>query len=142
MKHYLILVIVCMIFGCKGSTSNSTGNVESLLNELAIDSSKKEFIGREFAKLELEKFIKDSTSNLFNGKVLLETKDELITFAEPFLFKIYGKQNILKQRPYEIYLFNEYWIMMGTLPKGYVGGTFTIAVNRKTCEIIGITHGK
>jgi hypothetical protein len=32
--------------------------------------------------------------------------------------------------------------MMGTLPKGSLGGTFSIVVNRKTCEILGISHGK
>jgi hypothetical protein len=128
--------------GCK--KSQRTDNYLNDLVKIAEnnDSSKRVFIGSEYAKLELEGFLRDSTTNLFRGKVLINSKEELILFAEPLLFKIYGKENIVSERPYEIYLFGDNWIMMGTLPAGWLGGTFSIAINRKTCEVLGITHGK
>jgi len=65
-----------------------------------------------------------------------------ISVAEPILFSIYGKDNITKQRPYEIYFIDNYWVIAGTLPKGYLGGTFLIIIDSKDSEIIRITHGK
>jgi hypothetical protein len=141
MKQYCLFII--LIIGCKKPNSVSSVNVDTFNYKLAIaDSSSKEFIGKEFASLELKKFIEDSSYNVVNGIVLINTKDDLIQFAEPFLFKIYGQKEILDERPYEIYQFGDNWIMMGTLPKGSKGGTFSIVVNRKTCEILGISHGK
>lgn len=99
-------------------------------------------MGEINSKTQLDIFLKDSTTNLLNGKTLIADKQTLINITEPILFKIYGKENIIEQRPYEIYLFDDYWIMSGTIPQNMVGGTFTIALNKKTCKVIGITHGK
>ena len=136
------MMMVLFSFGCKKSQKtgyfiNDTVNITE-----RVDSTDIEFGGSEYARLELEGFLNDSTMNLFRGKVLINNKEELIAFAEPLLFKIYGKENIVSERPYEIYLFDDNWIMMGTLPEGWLGGTFSIAINRKTCEVLGITHGK
>jgi len=77
--------------------------------------------------------------------------------VEPILFQIFREKTIINERPYEAYLFDDYWVMMGTmkaLPPPVLlsngtqrvamqcGGTFTIVINRRTCEIIGITHGE
>ena len=58
------------------------------------------------------------------------------------LFSIYGKDNIIKQSPYEIYFIDNYWVIGGTLPKEYLGGTFLIIIDSRNCKIIRITHGK
>jgi hypothetical protein len=141
MKQYLLFII--FIIGCNKPNSVSSKNIDTLHYKLVIaDSANKEFIGKEFAELELKRFIEDSSYNVVNGVVLINTKNDLIQFAEPFLFKIYGQKEILDERPYEVHLFGDNWLMMGTLPKGSLGGTFSIVVNRKTCEILGISHGK
>jgi len=61
---------------------------------------------------------------------------------EPILFSIYGKGNITKQRPYEIYFIDNHWVIIGTLPKDYLGGTFLIIIDSKDSKIIRITYGK
>jgi hypothetical protein len=134
--------IVASLYGCTKSPKVTNNKVDSLDKIVSIDSSSKVFIGPEFARIELEGFLRDSTKNLLKGKVLIGNNEKLISIAEPILFDIYGRQEILNERPYEIYIFGDYWIMMGTLSKGWKGGTFTIVINRITCEVIGISHGE
>jgi hypothetical protein len=142
LKITILVMIVLLSFGCKKFQRTDNNLNDTLIIAEKIESSKRVFSGSEFAKFQLEGFLKDSTMNLFRGKILIKSKEELISLAEPLLFKIYGKENIVSERPYEIYLFGDNWIMMGTLPAGWHGGTFSIAINRKTCEVLGITHGK
>jgi hypothetical protein len=62
--------------------------------------------------------------------------------VEPILFSIYGKDNIITQRPYEIYPIENYWVITGTLPNGMLGGTFLIITDARDGKIIKLTHGK
>lgn len=78
----------------------------------------------------------------FHDKVLLNNKFELIEFIEPILFRIYGKKNIIGERPYFVCLVGDYWFLRGSLPKDMLGGVFEMTINRKTCEIIYLIHGK
>lgn len=65
-----------------------------------------------------------------------------VDVAENFLFNIYGKENIIQQRPYNLNLIDDYYIIEGTLPKNTLGGTFLIIINSKDGKIIKLTHGK
>lgn len=100
--------------------------------------------GRYFAEKELkEALAKKEPYNVVNNKIPI-IKDSLtaINIAEPLLFSIYGKEDIIEERPYEVYLINNFWIINGTLPKGYLGGTFLIIIDSRNCKVIEITHGK
>jgi hypothetical protein len=139
-----LLVIVCAIFvlSCKDNKKYSSVDNNSKIIFNLSDSLKRGFDGEIYSKEQLHRFLSDSTSNLLNGEILINDKESLIEIAEPILYKVYGKEKIINQRPYEIYLFGDYWIMNGTLPRNMKGGTFSIALNRKTCKVIGIAHGK
>ena len=100
------------------------------------------FIGKEWGKKVLDKYLTDTSANLLRNSILIQDTSTLISIAEPILFDIYGKNHIINEKPYEIYLYGDYWLMMGTLPIGWEGGTFSIVINRKTCEVMGISHGK
>ncbi|MDP2161547.1 MAG: NTF2 fold immunity protein [Flavobacterium sp.] len=100
--------------------------------------------GRVIAEKELELALsKKSRHNVIDQKSII-IKDTLsaITIAESILFNIYDKTSILEQKPYEIHHINNYWIISGTLPKGYKGGTFLIILDDRNSEIIKLTHGK
>jgi len=100
--------------------------------------------GRNYAEKELKAaFLDSNLHNVVDNKTPI-VNDSLtaISVAEPILFNIYGKENIIKQRPYEIYYIEKYWIIMGTLPKNNTGGTFLIIINSMDSKIIRITHGK
>lgn len=101
-------------------------------------------LGKSFAEQELKSALNDKLQhNIIDNKTTI-IKDSLtaVNVAEPILFSIYGKGNITKQRPYEVYSIDNYWVICGTLPKGYLGGTFLIIINSRDCKIIRITHGK
>jgi hypothetical protein len=101
-------------------------------------------MGEEYAKQELKESLSDSTVHnvLSNGKIILTDKNLAIKVVEPVLFSIYGKSNIRRQKPYECYQIKNHWVIMGTLPKGYLGGTFLVIVNAANSEILRISHGK
>jgi hypothetical protein len=101
-------------------------------------------LGKEYAKQELKSSLTDkSLHNVIDSKTVI-IKDSLtaINIAEPILFSIYGKDNITKQRPYEIYFIDNYWLITGTLPSGWEGGTFLIIIDSRDSKVIRITHGK
>ena len=101
-------------------------------------------LGKEYAQRELQSTLNDeSQHNVIDHKSAI-VKDSLtaVHVAESILFGIYGKNNIIKQRPYEIYFLDNYWVIIGTLPKGHLGGTFLIIINSLDNKIIKLTHGK
>jgi hypothetical protein len=63
--------------------------------------------------------------------------------AEAIWIPIYG-ENIKKLKPYKAYLEENktVWVVMGTLPKGKLGGVPYIKINKKDCRILKVTHGK
>jgi len=106
--------------------------------------NKRLVLGIENANEELRIALsKKSQHNVVDNKTII-IKDSInaIKIAEPILFDIYGKENIEKQRPYEIYLLENYWVISGTLPENYVGGTFLIIIDARNSKVIKITHGK
>ena len=101
-------------------------------------------LGKKYAEQEIKSALSDTTKhNVLNSKTII-IKDSLTatTIAEAVLFGIYGKANITKQKPYEIYHVDNYWLLIGTLPKGWVGGTFLIILDDRNSQIIKLTHGK
>lgn len=93
---------------------------------------------------QLDYALTDSTGHncIDNKRIIIKNKDMAISVVEPILFGLYGKDNIIKQKPYKASNIREYWIIEGSLPKGYKGGTFFIIVDSRNGEIIKITHGK
>lgn len=101
-------------------------------------------LGKQSAEIELKSALNDKTQhNVVNSKTII-IKDSLTatSVAEPILFGIYGKSKITTQRPYEIYHIKNYWVLTGTLKKGWTGGTFLIIIDDRNSKIIKITHGK
>ena len=128
-SKFIQIILFCLFF-CQISFSQNS-----------IEQNKE---GRIFAENQLELALsKKSGHNVINQKETI-IKDSLsaITIAETILFTIFDKASILDQKPYETYHINNYWVIFGTLPKGYKGGTFLIILDDRTSEIIKITHGK
>lgn len=101
-------------------------------------------IEKSVIKRELESALADTVIHNVIDKKTVIIKDSLtaISVAEPILFSVYGKDNIIKQRPYKIDFIDNYWIIKGTLPKDYLGGAFLMIIDSKNNRIIRITHGK
>ena len=101
-------------------------------------------IGRQNAESELKKALGDNSSNniINDREVIIKDSLTATNIAEPILFGIYGKTQIIDQRPYEVYHINHYWILNGTLPKTMVGGTFLIILDDRNCKVLKVIHGK
>lgn len=101
-------------------------------------------LGKSYAEQELKSALTGKSQHNVIDKKTVIIKDSLtaINVAEPILFSIYGKDIITKQRPYEIYFLDNYWLITGTLPSGWKGGTFLIIIDSRDSKVIRITHGK
>jgi hypothetical protein len=98
-------------------------------------------LGEAYARQQVQRVIKAAPKAPFY-KPLLPTKVVAIAVVEPLLFSIYGKEQIIQQRPYEAYLINGVWYLAGTLPQDMDGGTFEIMVEAKNGRVMELTHGK
>jgi NTF2 fold immunity protein len=72
---------------------------------------------------------------------LLKNKKTALEYAQPILFKAYGKSKILGERPYRTNLTNGVWTITGTL-KAQVGGVFLIQLNALDGKLIRPSHGQ
>jgi hypothetical protein len=100
----------------------------------------KEKNAKEILKIALEDTTIHNVINVHTS--IIKDKTTAIEVAEPILFSTYGKKNITRQRPYETYFIDNYWIINGILPKGYRGGTFLIIIDSRDNRIVRLTHGK
>ena len=126
-KLFTISILSILTLSCNGQTK-----------------SDRLVLGEANAKKELKEALSDTTiHNVVNNVTLLiKDKATAINISEPILFDIYGKDNIKKQRSYETYFIDNYWVISGTLPKGYLGGTFLIIIDATNSKVIKLTHGK
>jgi NTF2 fold immunity protein of polymorphic toxin system component len=106
------------------------------------------------SKTEIEdarRIIKEALTNKNNKQILVDSvvgdKETAIAVAEPILFKIYGKDHILGEKPYLIELVDGYWLISGLLPKAkpgqlIFGDTFFIILSAKDGRVIKLVHYK
>lgn len=62
--------------------------------------------------------------------------------AEIVLMPIYGRDQILRQKPLVAVREGNSWIVTGTMKPGDVGGVATIVIDKRTGGILRVTHGK
>jgi hypothetical protein len=123
-------------------------NILFLVVLVSILSCNKEIETPSFEKIKLSeketlREINDSTLHNAIGKDEIITDEKTaISIAEPLLFSVYGKENIVKQRPYKIGKVQNYWVVSGSLPKPQIGGVFEMIIDSKNGEIIRLTHGE
>ena len=98
-------------------------------------------LGQENARQAVKKSLADKNYKPFYD-TLIKDKETAIGVAEPILFKIYGKKNIISERPYECYLIDGYWYICGTLPKNFEGGVFETIIDSRDGRVVKIMHGK
>lgn len=60
------------------------------------------------------------------------------------LSSIYGEEKMERQKPFDVYLFNTggYWVVSGTLPPGYTGGTAHILIQKSDGRVLSYFHDK
>ncbi|MDJ1481790.1 NTF2 fold immunity protein [Cytophagaceae bacterium YF14B1] len=104
--------------------------------------SKHTTLGEEYARKFLTDVQQGKGSLLSQVVPVVRDKETAIAIAEAVLFKIYGKDQIIKQRPYEVYQIENHWVLFGMLPEDTKGRVFEIAIDAQDGRIVGLTHGK
>jgi hypothetical protein len=143
-KHFyflLILIIASTFIGCDRKVKTADSNVNQIVADTS-ETPKNELKGIAFQKFAYSYIMRDSAKHQLARPILIKDSITLIHIIEPILFDIFGEKEILSERPYEVHLFGDNWLAIGTLPRDYMGGTFEVVINRKTCEILHLSHGK
>lgn len=111
------------------------------MNLSAQDSDR--WIGnKEYAKEQLEIALENKADTTKMKVKLFPKEENAINYAEIVLFELYGKDKIEFEKPYQIYLIDDYWIIFGTLPKGYKGGVFELVFDSWNGKVLRVSHGK
>src|ERR1700722_7224693 len=105
--------------------------------------------GQRLTKGEIQAY-RDIIREALNNKAIkpvcvdkvIPDKETAVAVAEPILFRIYGKDQIIHEQPYVANLVDGYWILNGTLPEGWVGGTFLIVLSARDGKVVRLIHTK
>jgi hypothetical protein len=119
-----LLLMVTILVSCNKNRLNST------------------FLGEEIARKRLASALSDTTDVRHYEKLLIDNKEMAIELAEVYLFKVYGKEHIREQLPYECYLIDKYWVINGTLPVFSDGGNFEIIISATDGQLVRLIHSR
>lgn len=71
---------------------------------------------------------------------LVPDKETAIKIAEVILFRLYGEEDIIAERPYKVKQEDDIWWISGTLRENEFGSAFNIAVSKQTDAILHLEH--
>ena len=71
---------------------------------------------------------------------LVPDKETAIKIAEVVLFRLYGEEGIVAQRPYKVKKRDDIWWISGTLKPNEFGSAFNIAISKQTGGILHLEH--
>jgi len=87
-------------------------------------------------------FVVSSDNKSFWKKInLVPNEETAIKIAEAVWLPIYD-EHIYSHKPFIAKDKKTYWIVKGTLPKGYKGGVPYIEIRKSDCKILKVEHGK
>jgi len=131
MQHSKMKKLITLIVGFLFLTNIQAQNSERWIGD------------KEYAEKHLELALKvNADRNKMNEK-LISKKENAIKYAELILFEKYGKNQIEFEKPYQVYLIDDYWIIFGSIPrKNYRGGVFVIIFDSWNGKIMKLSHSK
>jgi hypothetical protein len=70
-------------------------------------------------------------------------KKTALRVAEAILVAVYGEEQISKEQPLRTALVEkDIWLIWGTLPRKYLGGTAVIKICKRTGKVLFLSHGQ
>jgi len=132
MKKLILSVLFLSLFSCA-----------SKKQEDSLSAKRNKILFERFLNLEIKTILEESPELNIGSELILKDSTTAIEVAEVILFNIYGKKNIIKQRPYTILpVQDKYWVMEGSLPKNTKGGVFFIILDARNSKVLKVKHGK
>lgn len=90
--------------------------------------------------------MKPSDANIGKGFVpkdgFIPDEATAIKVALAVLAPIYGEKIISSEHPFSATLAKDVWTVIGTVPKGHVGGAAEIRISKSSGKIIRVVHFK
>ena len=71
---------------------------------------------------------------------LVPDKETAIKIAEVILFRLYGEEDIITQKPYKVKEDDDIWWISGTLKENELGSAFNIAISKQTGAVLHLEH--
>lgn len=99
-------------------------------------------LNRDWASKYLKSVLVYGSHHYQPSEGVVSDEQTAVSIAVAVWNPIYGEDNIAKQKPYQVFLVDGYWVVSGSLPKRMVGGTAKIVIAREDGRIINISHGK
>lgn len=65
-------------------------------------------------------------------------KETAIKIAEVILFRLYGEEDIIAERPYKVKEEDDIWWISGTLKENEFGSAFSIAISKQTGAVFAL----
>jgi hypothetical protein len=139
MTKLFLPFLTFFLFACNSLTS--TTNTKEI-TERTNEQDEHEIIGEASAIKQTREAL-EGKGQPFTWDTLIKTSSAAIATAEPILFNAVGKERIVNEKPYEVYLIAGYWYIAGTVTKKYnKGGAFEIIFSARDGKIIRLTHYK
>ena len=141
-KHFLSCIL--LLIACNSSPDHNQkkrADDNLVLVDSFQDPHDHDTMGQALARKQINDLFKGKGQH-FTWDTLIKSTSTAIAIAEPLLFDIFGKKQILEERPYEVYLIDGYWYLSGTIPKDSKGGAFEMIFSAKDGKIIRLTHYK
>jgi hypothetical protein len=110
------------------------------ITAFAQENNERTFLGEEWAKKYINDRINGNNKPYLPKGGIIKSKEMAIQIAEIYLKGIFGPDVIENEKPFEVYKYNGYWLIAGTLPKEWVGGTVVIIISQKTGQVLAIEH--
>ena len=90
----------------------------------------------------LAQMLKEPVKERVLVQPVIRNEKMAVAVAEALAFNVYGAEQIKQERPYRTELINGYWLITGTLPKGYDGGVFEIVLKAEDGQVVRLLHSK
>ena len=72
---------------------------------------------------------------------MVPDQETAIKIAEAIWVPIYG-DDVLNEKPYVAKLVGNVWVVRGSLPPQFLGGTAYIEIRKSDCTVLNVTHFK
>lgn len=76
------------------------------------------------------------------GRDFVPDKATAMSIALAVLVPVYGEKQIASEMPLSVALYQDTWIVSGTLPRGYEGGVALVVIDKRRGTILQMHHGE
>ena len=130
-KFYIIMSATTFLMSCSMKTTTDT------VKEANSQQETNYIIDENLSSKDYSEFY-----GYFPEEGLIPTAKIAFQIAEPILIQIYGKEKIESEKPFNINLEKDVWIIEGHLDKGLLGGVAYIEIQKRDGKILKVIHTK